>query len=234
MKITLIHGQSHKGTSYHAGRMLVDQLTDKENVKEFFLPRDMPHFCNGCYACLKDEKKCPHYPALSPITESIYEADLLVFTTPVYCMRTTGAMKALLDHLFIWWASHRPQEEMFSKKAVIISVGAGTGMTKTADDIKVSLNFWGISDIIVCKQRSLSSTWVDADDKIKEEVRQKITRIAEKIKQNKHAKVSLKVKFIFTMMRMMQKKGMSGSKEDRMYWEKKGWLANQRPWKRRI
>lgn len=38
MKIVLIHGQNHKGSSYHIGRMLADGLKGSE-ITEFFLPR---------------------------------------------------------------------------------------------------------------------------------------------------------------------------------------------------
>ena len=45
MKIVLIHGQTHKGTTYHMGRVLAEKLTDNKNITEFFLPRDLNHFC---------------------------------------------------------------------------------------------------------------------------------------------------------------------------------------------
>lgn len=56
MKIVLIHGQNHKGSSYHIGRLLAEQFTESE-VSEFFLPRDLEHFCIGCYNCIEDEEK---------------------------------------------------------------------------------------------------------------------------------------------------------------------------------
>lgn len=38
MKIAVIHGQSHKGSTYHIAHMLSEKLGGE--VKEFFLPRD--------------------------------------------------------------------------------------------------------------------------------------------------------------------------------------------------
>ena len=62
MLIALIHGQNHKGSSYHIGRMLAEKLEKEDNIKEVFLPKDMPHFCCGCTNCfMKDESLCPHY-----------------------------------------------------------------------------------------------------------------------------------------------------------------------------
>ena len=45
MKITMVHGQNHKGSTYHIGKMLADKLGGE--VTEFFLPKDFGHFCIG-------------------------------------------------------------------------------------------------------------------------------------------------------------------------------------------
>ena len=39
MKVTIIHGQSHKGSTYHISKILADKIGGE--VKEFFLPRDL-------------------------------------------------------------------------------------------------------------------------------------------------------------------------------------------------
>ena len=46
MIITVINGQNHKGSTYNIGRILVGNLGGNE-VHEFFLPRDLNHFCTG-------------------------------------------------------------------------------------------------------------------------------------------------------------------------------------------
>ena len=43
MKVTIIHGQSHKGSTYHISKILADKIGGE--VKEFFLPRDFGEFC---------------------------------------------------------------------------------------------------------------------------------------------------------------------------------------------
>ena len=45
MKITVVNGQSHKGSTYHIGKMLADKLGGK--VTEFFLPKDFSDMCIG-------------------------------------------------------------------------------------------------------------------------------------------------------------------------------------------
>ncbi len=231
MKIVIIHGQSHKGASYHVGRTFIDQLEAKENITEFFLPKDLPHFCLGCYQCLKSAEKCPHYEWVKPIVQSLEEADLLVFTTPVYCLRASAPMKSLLDHLFIQWISHRPKQEMYFKKAVIIAAGAGMGMKEAAKDIKTSLDFWGISNIQTYKMRSQAMSWEGVSEANKDKVKQDMKKMADRIKSRAVAGVSLKNKFMFNLMRNMQLKGWGACPEDKDYWMGKGWLGKDRPWK---
>ena len=47
MRIVLIHGQNHKGSTYHISELLVEQF-ENSDIQEFFLPRDLEHFCLGC------------------------------------------------------------------------------------------------------------------------------------------------------------------------------------------
>ena len=232
MKIVIIHGQSHKGSSYHMGRMLVNRIEEGKNITEYFLPKDLNRFCMGCYTCLKDEKKCPHYEEVGPIQKKMEEADLLVFTTPVYCQRTSAPMKSLLDHLFINWMPHRPKESMFFKKAVVLSSAAGSGMTSAIKDIKTSLNYWGISYVKGYGVRSAAMRWEDVKTDKKEKIEKDLTKLAEELKKNKPAKVSIKTKIIFMIMASMQKANMGSCPEDKEYWEKQGWLGDKRPWKK--
>lgn len=91
MKIALINGQNHKGSTYHIGRMLADKLGGE--VTEFFLPRDFGEFCCGCTNCfMKGEEKCPHYEKLDPITKAVDEADVLILTSPVYVYHCSGVL----------------------------------------------------------------------------------------------------------------------------------------------
>ena len=61
MKIVLIHGQNHKGSSYTIGRRIADKINAEKEITEFFLPKDLNHFCIGCYNCIDDNNKCPFY-----------------------------------------------------------------------------------------------------------------------------------------------------------------------------
>ena len=144
MRITIIHGQSHKGSTYHIARALAEKLEGE--IIEFFLPRDFDFFCVGCTSCFgKDEKLCPHYEKLKPITQAMDQADVIILASPVYVYHATGAMKAFLDHYGYRWMVHRPEEKMFHKQAVCISTAAGAGMKSTNKDMADSTFFWGVA-----------------------------------------------------------------------------------------
>ena len=83
MRIVVLHGQSHKGSTYHLAKLFCDKLGGE--VTEFFLPRDFGAFCVGCSQCFsKSEQLCPHADQLRPITEALDAADVIVLASPVY------------------------------------------------------------------------------------------------------------------------------------------------------
>lgn len=51
MKIVIIHGQSHQGSTCHIARQLAEKL--KGETKEFFLPRDFDNICTAVRPALK-------------------------------------------------------------------------------------------------------------------------------------------------------------------------------------
>ena len=229
MRITVINGQNHKGSSYHIGRLLADQFSDAE-ISEFFLPRDLNHFCLGCYSCIENEEKCPCYSEKRAIMEKIEASDLLIFTTPTYCMRASAPMKAFIDLNFINWMAHRPQKCMFSKKAVVISTAAGAGTKSAMKDITTALLYWGVPYVKTYGISVQAACWEDVKENKKQKISADMVKLAAKMKKAK-VKAGLKTKGIFAVMRLMQVKNMGSGEADRSYWEKQGWLGKGRPWK---
>lgn len=229
MKITVIHGQSHKGSTYLVAEKLLANLNGQ--VKEFFLPRDFHEFCKGCTSCiLIHENTCPHDEALKPLVEAILEADLVILTSPVYCMHCSGAMKSFLDHLGYLWMPHRPKSEMFTKQAVTITTAAGAGMKSAGKDMKDSLVFWGIPHIYSCSFAVQAAKPQDIPPKIMQKIDKKTSRLAEKIlHRSGKERPGLKTKGLFGLMRVMQKQGANPA--DQEYWQKMGWMDQARPWK---
>lgn len=231
MKTVVIHGQSHKGSTYHMAHELAEKIGGE--MAEFFLPRDFGAFCMGCTACFVDsEKKCPHADALAPITRAMDDADVIILASPVYVYHATGAMKAFLDHYGYRWMVHRPEGSMFSKQGVCIATAAGAGIRSTIKDMSDSLFFWGVARIYAYGLGVAATDWDGVNAKKKAAIDRKITAMANQI-ASRAGKVQpgLKTKGMFYIMRMMQKNGWNS--KDVEYWKEQGWLGKKRPWKTR-
>ena len=228
MKITIIHGQSHRGSTYHIAKMLAEKLQGE--ITEFFLPRDFGSLCTGCTNCFaKSETLCPHYEKLKPITEAIDNADVIILASPVYVYHVTGAMKVFLDHYGYRWLVHRPEASMFRKQAVCISTAAGGGMKSTNKDMADSTFYWGVAKTYKYGVGVREVSWNRVNDKIKKSIEKKTTSLARRIRKNYGIlKPSIKTKAFFSVMRLVQKNGWN--EPDSRYWHDKGWTGNKRPW----
>ena len=231
MKIVMIHGQNHKGSTYKIGRMIANKISREDDIVEFFLPRDLNHFCLGCYACIEDVTKCPFYEEKNKIMTAVESADLLIFTTPTYCLRASAPMKSFIDLTFNYWMIHRPRKCMFSKRAIVVSTAAGIGTKSAIKDITTTLLYWGVPSVITYGISVQAMNWTGVADKKKEKIEKDTTRIANKVLKRKRVKAGLKTKALFMMMRMMQKKDWGSGEAEKMYWDKNGWLGKEKPWK---
>ena len=229
MKTVIIHGQSHKGSTYHIAHILAEKIGGE--ITEFFLPRDFGEFCLGCTNCFVDsEKKCPHYEALTPITQAMDAADVIILASPVYVYHATGAMKAFLDHYGYRWMVHSPESSMFRKQGVCISTAAGAGIKSTLKDMADSLFFWGVARIYQYGLGVAATDWNGVSSKKKAAIDKRTTAIAKKItSRNGRVNPSLKTKGMFYIMRMMQKNGWNS--RDVKHWQEQGWTEKKRPWK---
>ena len=129
MKAVIINGQNHKGSTYNIGISLAEKLADKDEITEFFLPRDLNHFCLGCYSCIKDMAICPYYAEKKVIADAMAEADLLIFTTPNYCMLPSAPMKSFIDFLSILASPQTPGKYVWEKGGCNIN-NSGYGSRK--------------------------------------------------------------------------------------------------------
>ncbi|MDD3429936.1 MAG: NAD(P)H-dependent oxidoreductase [Oscillospiraceae bacterium] len=232
MKTVVIHGQNHKGSSYHLGEIVAQHIAAPEEITEIFLPRDLNHFCLGCYQCLQAEEKCPFYEEKKVIMDAVKEADVLVFTTPTYCMRASASMKAFIDLTFVNWMPHRPQPSMFNKKAVVISTAAGAGAKSAIKDITTCLSYWGVSYIKTLGASVAATNWNEIAPKTKEKITKKAEKIAAQVCTQK-VRVNLKTRFIFQLMKLS---GNDSSKmgtvlqTDYLYWKENGWFNGKKPY----
>lgn len=233
MKVTVIYGAMHKGSTYNCVQELLKNFTDVE-VTEFFLPKDMPHFCNGCFSCfLKGENTCPHYNQVNNIKQSMLKANLIILASPVYVCDVSGQMKALLDHFGYIWMPHRPEYLMFNKIGLVLSTAAGAGTSHTNKTMKKSLNYWGLKRVFSYKKNVGAMSWEEVNSKNKNQIIKEFRILADKISKavakSNTLKPRLFTKIIFTAMKGMQKKN-SWNETDKNYWKEQGWLEGKKPW----
>ena len=87
MNITVIYstGRKVQSCTYNIAQLLIRELLADDELFEFQLPRDMPHICVGCYACIKgQEQKC----GPDPCCHGTVRADHLLH--PNVCVPCSG------------------------------------------------------------------------------------------------------------------------------------------------
>lgn len=233
MRITVIHGQMHKGSTYEISKQVVDTLaTEITHVSEFFLPKDMPHACVGCYNCFQNgAKTCPHYEAMAPITEALEASDVILLESPCYVFGMTGQMKTFLDHMAYRWLSHRPHEKMFQKVGIVVSTAAGAGARKTVKAMAENLFFWGVPVVFKYGVNVAGSQWADVSMEKKAKINKSVQKMSVKIKKAVQRKiVPIKMKVMFNLMQKNQKAN-TWIPRDKQHWEERGWLENKRPYR---
>ena len=233
MTITVIYGtgRREKSSTYQIAQQFIGRLSGGDPVAEFFLPRDMPHFCRGCWQCFTDHTKCPDHDYLQPIIQAMEASDLLIITAPVYVYHVPGQVKALLDHFGYRWMPHQPGAAMFHKQALLISTAAGAGTRSTLKDMKDSMVYWGVARTHTYRKNVRAADWDGVSEKIRQDIGREVEAKANTIKARAQGVTpSWKVKGLFYVMRAMQKK-FGFNPADVAYWRDKGWLEGARPWK---
>ncbi|MDR3644737.1 MAG: flavodoxin family protein [Clostridia bacterium] len=236
MKIAVVYGAMHKGSTYHCVRLLIQGLSACTPVTEteFFLPQDMPHFCVGCFSCfLNGEQTCPHSGEMKPIADAFDDAELIILASPVYVFDVSGQMKALLDHFGYRWMPHRPSPGMFGKLGLVVSTAAGAGTRRANKTMKQSLVFCGAKRVFSYGKSVGAMSW----DEVKPAQKQKIERetaalarrIAADYRKIGRLRPRIFTKFLFMAMQKAQK-GNSWNETDRSHWAAQGWLDGKKPW----
>jgi multimeric flavodoxin WrbA len=230
LKITLIHGQNHKGSTYHAARITAEKISG--DIDEFFLPRDFSEGCSGCLECLhKGREFCRNADKVAPIFNSMLSSDVIIIGSPTYVMEMTSHLKGFFEHIFTAWIAHRPEEAMFSKIAVVVSTAGGMGMNRVTKSLATQMFYLGIPTTYRMPFRLMAKDWDGVSDKLKAHIDAKADRIAHKvISKQGRTKSGIKTKCIFLMVRAFQKNN-DYAPLDKSYWADKKWLQKERPWK---
>lgn len=224
MKVAVLHGQKHKGSTYHITKLLVDKLDcTKEDVQEF-CANDISD-CIGCFQCImKGEEHCPHRSQTEEIIKAIEESDIIIIDSPNYVMNMSGQLKTFFDHMGYRWMPHRPHPSMRNKIGVAISTTAGAGAKKTTKLIASQMFWWSVGNICRIHMAVAAMNWSSVNDKTKAKIEYKTTKVANAINRKVgHMKPGIKARFMFNIMKRMYK-SMDYNPVDRNYWKDQGWI----------
>ncbi len=227
MKIVVINGTQVKGCTYQIKEIFLEDMRAGNEIQEFDLPKDLPHFCCGCKVCImQSEHKCPHAAWVVPIWEAMMAADLLVFSTPTYALRTTAQMKALLDHLCVHWMVHRPEKAMFSKRAVVLANAIGPVTGDTCKDIATSLSWLGVASIQTCGVGLMEGViWAELSEKRRNKISKKFRKLAQRAMRPASRSIVVLLKFAMckALHQAFAKKENPLSADNR-HWVEQGWI----------
>lgn len=224
MKIAVVHGQQHKGSTYHITQMLLGKLVgSKEDVSEFYV--NGIEDCVGCFQCImKGEHICPHRSQTDEIIHAIEGADVIIIDSPTYVMNVSGQLKTFFDHMGYRWISHRPYPSMKQKIGVAISTTAGAGAKKTTKMIASQLFWWSVGKTYELPVTVAAMKWDQVSAERKSKADRDTSKLAKDILSNVgHVKPGIKAKFMFKVMKQMHK-GMDYSPLDMHYWKEQKWI----------
>ena len=231
MKILMLNGQNHKGSTYNIARMIADKIEGENEIVEFFFPRDLNHFCTGCYQCIEDMARCPFYEEKKKIIDAMDASDLIILATPTYCLGMSASLKAFFDLTFDLWMPHRPMKSMFQKRALVVTTSAGSSPKSLFKEVKDKLFYMGVPEVKTYGLAVQAMKWEGVAEKKKAKIQKDVTKLARKLSVKRKPTVGIKTKVMFGLMGMIHKKGWDSSPVEAAYWKKHGWFDGKKPWK---
>ncbi len=233
MKICVIHGSNRKGNTDKTIEIIKQTLNDLGQIEftDFYLPGDLPHFCAGCFACLRTGEyagqNCPHKQYTHEILKALLESDGIIIASPVYALAETAQVKAFLDHFACTYMNHRPNEEMFDKIAFAVSTAAGAGTGKVVSVISRNMLFWGIKRTIKFKANMFAMNWDDMPERRQFKIENRLKRKAKRFYDLTENRYRIHASFSRNALRCMFKrlvKSYNDTEPDKIFWKSKGWI----------
>ena len=229
MRTVIFHGNPKKGNTYFATRIFMDELSKCGDVDfiEFYLPKALPVFCTGCTLCLGGQReKCPNAQHVTPILDAVIEADALVFATPHYgACSMPASMKTLLDHLDFLVLNAAPRDEVFAKKAFILTTGAGTAASiKT---IRNLLLHWGVNRVYSLGIRLFTDKWEQMPKSKQEKCEKAIRRSANRFYRAKRGRPNITTVFFYNMSKFVLKRYVGEGNAPYDLWKERGYFRKR-------
>lgn len=109
-KIAVITGSPRKkGNSFAMTDAFIDEAEALgHEVSRFDAAFANLNGCHGCMTCYKTGKPCSFDDDFNTFADKILEADVVIFTTPVYWYDWPGQIKNAIDNMFCFAVAHKP------------------------------------------------------------------------------------------------------------------------------
>ena len=122
MNILVITGSPHKkGTSaLHADEFIKGEKEKGHKVFRFDAAFEELHPCIACEVCKTGDKKCIYKDGMEKLNPKLFEADVVVFVTPLYYFGFSSQIKMAIDRF------HANNHKIINtnKKAMLIATSA--------------------------------------------------------------------------------------------------------------
>ena len=105
MEIVCILGSPRqKGYSSVIAKRFCDTAEKRgANIRYFKLDELTYKGCKGCMSCKTKLEKCAIKDDLTMVLDAIWEADVLLLTSPVYFGMISGQLKCLIDRMYSFY-----------------------------------------------------------------------------------------------------------------------------------
>ncbi len=96
--VIILSASPRKGgnSDYLCDQFMLGAQEAGHSVEKIFLRAEKINYCMGCGNCI-DTGKCIQKDSMNDILEKMVNADVLVFSTPVYFYAMSGQLKTLID-----------------------------------------------------------------------------------------------------------------------------------------
>lgn len=147
MNICILHGNELNNNSNKASEIIKKTICKYGDADffEYYLPKDIPYLCHGCYECVTDtsiieEGRCQFAEMTADTVESIKKADAIIICASVFSLASDGHIKSFLDH-FAGKSTFNGKNAF--KSALILSITPKGDIEPSVRGLADSLAKWG-------------------------------------------------------------------------------------------
>lgn len=223
--LTIIGSPRSGGNTFKAVRRIEESMVrlNKDLVFEYVeLSKEKLQGCIGCYVCLlHGEDKCPLKDGRAELEQKMYDADAIIFASPVYTYNVSWVMKNFFDRFA--YRCHRP--DFIGKKAMVVTTTGAVGLWFVNHLMAFMVSNMGFTVIAKIGLTYDPVYEIDAFKASKEDrqLQSSVRRFVDAITTTKADKPSFMRKMVFGF----QKKAFSNAPKDSadyLFWKEKGWL----------